>query len=881
MSNQRSIRFVALLFCMALLPEYVAARPTVDTGARRMGDRITAGANHTCALEEDGTVSCWGQNSSGQLGDGTTTQRLTPVRAGTFNTAISISAGRSHTCALLVNGTVFCWGSNGSGRLGNGNTVNQLSPVAVSGLSNAIGISAGGSHTCALRANGTVACWGAGTQGQLGNGGQTSSTLPLDVSGLSNVAAIDAGFNHTCALLANGTARCWGLNNAGQLGDGSTTLRSSPVTVSGLSSVIDISAGQEYSCALLADGTGRCWGGNAFGQLGNNTASGTATPLPAVVSGLANARLVRAGEEHTCALVADGVVRCWGANSNGQLGDGTTISSTAPVLANSGSFNIVDVAVGGAHSCLLIVNNQIACNGFNGNGQLGYGTTTDRLLANSFIAGIGGTTLAKSVAANFNHTCAARHSGVPACWGDNTFGQLGDGTTIDRLNPTSISSIGNAVVMATGNAHGCVLQSNGSVRCWGRNTFGSVGDGTTADRLEPVPVSGLFLNSAALVTALSSGGQFSCALIGNGTGRCWGFNSDGRLGNGTTANSSVPVPVSGLTGAVAISSGNTGGGFSCALIADGTVRCWGGNSLGQLGDGTTTNQSAPVAVPGLNNVVALATGLAHACALRADGTVRCWGLNNAGQLGDGSTTNRAFPVAVSGLTNVVAINAGRVHTCALLADGTARCWGNNGNGKLGDGTTTDRLTPVPVTTLITFPPGGQTIPINLPGMVQITGANEHTCARSARGALLCWGNNLNGQLGDGTTTDQLRPITVPSFTFNIDPQVLIKRDGKKAQVFALAACDAGAQARIHVELRQGNNVGQGQATVECTGALEAYPVKVNAHGRDRFVAGAAQAFAEAVVRKHGRVLETQEWTRAVNLVVGEFIRSDEHGQDDD
>jgi hypothetical protein len=168
----------------------------------------------------------------------------------------------------------------------------------------------------------------------------------------------------------------------------------------------------------------------------------------------------------------------------------------------------------------------------------------------------------------------------------------------------------------------------------------------------------------------------------------------------------------------------------------------------------------------------------------------------------------------------------------------------------------------------------------LPNLVQIATGKLHTCALTAQRGVFCWGSNNAGQVGDGTNTNRSRAVSVSSFTFNIDPNVTIKRDGKKAQLIALANCDAGAHARIHVELRQGSNVGQGQATVECTGALERYPVKVNAHGKDRFVAGAAEASADAVVRDHGHVIDTQEWTRDVTISVGRFVEN-EHEDDDD
>ena len=227
---------------------------------------------------------------------------------------------------------------------------------------------------------------------------------------------------------------------------------------------------------------------------------------------------------------------------------------------------------------------------------------------------------------------------------------------------------------------------------------------------------------------------------------------------------------------------------------------------------------------------------------------------------------------VSGISTAIAIvGGGGQHTCAVLANGTLLCWGLNSSGELGDGTTTSRTTPGAVLIgVFNLPFGGQ-IPIKLTEVVEIAAGALHTCALRADGQPVCWGFNGSGELGDGTTTNRLFATLVPSFTFNIDPNVVIKRDGKKAQVIALANCDAGAHARIYVELRQGNNVGQGQATVECTGALERYPVKINAHGRDRFTAGAAQALAEAVVRDHGKVIDTQEWTRAVTISVGEFV----------
>ena len=338
---------------------------------------LSAGHQHTCALLADGTVQCWGSNDSGRLGDGTYTDRTTPVSVSGIANATALSLGWYHTCALLADGTVKCWGWNVSGQLGDGTRTRSTTPVSVSGISNATAISAGGSHTCALLADHTVQCWGYNSYGQLGDGTTTDRITPVRVSGITNATAISAaGYAHTCALLADGTVQCWGRNDYGQLGDGTTTyLQTTPVSVSGISNASALSLGHSHTCALLADGTVQCWGRNDYGQLGDGTYTTRTTPVS--VSGISNATAISLGSQHTCALLTDGTVQCWGRNDYGQLGDGTTTDRITP-LRVSGIWNATAISAGLYHTCALLTDGTVKCWGWNVSGQLGDGTTTDR-----------------------------------------------------------------------------------------------------------------------------------------------------------------------------------------------------------------------------------------------------------------------------------------------------------------------------------------------------------------------------------------------------------------------------------------------------------------------------------------------------------------------
>lgn len=670
--------------------------------------QVAGGYYHTCAVESDGAVFCWGDNDSGQLGDGHTEPASSlPVEVyslGTGSGVVAVTAGSEHSCALKGDGSVLCWGDNDNGQLGdNGSESISGVPVEVSTLgtgSEVIAVSAGNQHTCALKSDGAVLCWGDNHAGQIGVGDTWVRLAPTAVSGLdagSGVVAITAGDLHTCALKGDGSVLCWGANWYGQLGDGDTAGRLVPTAVSGFgtgSEVVAFVAGSEHTCALKSDGAVLCWGYNKYGQIGDgSTTNGLA---PAEVSGLgtgAGVTAIAAGGFHSCAIKSDGTMACWGYNYDGELGTGGIPQGLTPTMVNGLDANsgTMTVSAGSYHTCALKSDGGALCWGHNGPGALGDGSTTDHSVPTA-VSGLGAGSGTTAVSAGSDQTCALEIDGTVLCWGDNSIGQLGDGSMTHHSVPTVVSSLGagsQVTAINVGDYHSCALKSDGTVLCWGGNQYGQIGDGTTTNQLVPIAVSGFGPDSG--VIAVSAGTDHTCALKSNGAVLCWGDNRYGQIGDGSTSSRLVPTAVSGLGTGSDVIAVSAGGDHTCALKLDGALLCWGRNRDGQIGDGSTTDRSIPTAVSGFaagSGVAALTTGYQHTCALKSDGAMLCWGDNRLAQVGDSSTTNRLIPTAVSGLgagSEVTAVSAGRDHTCALKNDGTLLCWGDNSYRQLGTG----------------------------------------------------------------------------------------------------------------------------------------------------------------------------------------------------
>lgn len=547
---------------------------------------------------------------------------------------------------------------------------------------------------------------------------------------LQGVDRLFAGDNHLCARVTGGATVCWGLNFSGELGNGTLINSPYPVAVAGLDGVASvIEGGAGFTCAATTAGSAKCWGANSSGQLGNGSIGFEPNFAPMTVSGLGSGvAAVTTGDSHACALLVGGGVKCWGNGASGQLGNSDTATQPSPVDVTGLSSGVASIAASENYTCARMIAGTVTCwgsNAFDKLGSTGFGFSSTPI----DVPSIGGV---NAIALGTHHACALSSGGRLRCWGGNFQGQLGDGTLTSRPTPLNVTGFANGVAaISTGGAHTCAVTSVGAMSCWGGNLSGELGNPDNSVQTTPIAVAGL----SSGIAQISLGSNFSCARATDLTVRCWGYNGFGALGDGQFAFRRIPVDVVGLGSTSTLGLGET---HSCAVGNSGLPLCWGQNRSGGLGNGNTISLTAPAPVSSVtSSVLAVVGGYEFSCALTVAGAVLCWGNNDYGQLGDGSTETRLVAVPVTGLgSGVSAISARRLHVCAIAA-GAVKCWGRNASGQLGDGNFSAYST-VPVNTL------------NLPaGITRINAGEEHTCAVTAGGAAKCWGENTFGQLGTG------------------------------------------------------------------------------------------------------------------------------------
>jgi alpha-tubulin suppressor-like RCC1 family protein len=755
--------------------------PRVIAGIDQVNSALTV-VGYTLALRNDGTV--WhfpGVESVTSGGASTVTPRSMAGLSGVARLALGLTGG-SMPLAIKSDGTVWQMSWTAQVTMGPSGPVTTHTGSArqVAGLADVADIAcATSSHCLARRRDGSVIAWGLNDEGQLGSstgGSAVAVEAAIAVPGLGRVVALGAMSRSSAAITQDGRLWTWGAWH----GQGNASSFYAPTAMPRLDGAVALSCGT--GCAVLL-GDGSLWGWGGSGVF-TGTAPSQAAGLTIDTSGVTVTRLPQAVQTHVgqaATFSVEASSRSGAVPSYQWLRDGVEMagarsaSLTTPALTLADDGARYSVRIGDASGSLTTRGAELLVTATPTSSTAPGRVMTDRLYLYSDAAGSAATwrwgdgsadssgspvskvwrapgdysaqrngspmrvvAIGHALADGYDHSCALKADGTVVCWGSNSYGQLGDGTVVDRRVPVAVPGLSAVVSLSAGSQTTCALKSDRSVWCWGRNELGQLGNGTRIDSRTPTQVSGLID-----ATAVAAGSFHTCALRSGGGVRCWGSNSSGALGTATTANpSSTPVDVAGLSDAVALDSGSG----SCAVRRSGQVACWGTQGLVARPSGTPVYQATTVT--GLDNIVSVRFGPSHMCALRGDQRVLCWGNNLNGQLGDGSSTTRSSPTLVTGLSDAVAISLGDSHSCALRAGGGVACWGYAGAGAIG-----------------AFPPS-QSVPVNvltprdipdLSGVTAVQSQREHSCALTGQGRMLCWGEGI---LGSGSVARNYTPVPV-------------------------------------------------------------------------------------------------------------------------
>jgi alpha-tubulin suppressor-like RCC1 family protein len=707
------------------------------------GPVLAVGRNHACALLKDRTVQCWGANSQGQLGNNTEISSSQPVSVIGVEDATGVYAGYDTSCAILDDDSVKCWGDNNSDMLIVDGQSEYLTAITVEGLVGNNGFSINQGNICQVRPDQTLSCAGGNRDGQLGNGTFDENDGFEAVISINNAINIVIAREHACALIDGGTVKCWGDNGNGQLGIGSNDPRSIavPTDVTEVDSATALALGDDHTCALLENKSVQCWGDNFNGQIGNGSTNDEIFS-PQTVSGINSAIAIAANRDTTCAILEDKSTQCWGNNANGQLGnrDSALLASNIPVVTQD-IINATQIELGEEFACALINNNgnfAIQCWGDNAEGQIGT-KSFDSIAAPTAPSNI--SKAVTDVVTGSGHSCALYDDGTIDCWGRNARGELGIGSLSHSTTPITVPDISTAVAIGSGGFTTCAVLSDGTVKCWGRSLTAQVGAYNPEESLLS-PVSVPNINTA---TSVKLGTNHACAILSDAdqnTIACWGKNDSGQLGVSGASSSLTPVEVSDISSAVSLT---LAANYSCAILLDGTVRCWGANR-----NDVRLDSSTSVSISSLNNVTALATEAQFACAIVDSDEVFCWGDNDSGQLGNSGADTTA-PVKVAGVSNAVQLGTTQDSTCVATNDGMNTdflCWGSNRDGALGinDLSAEESASPLSLDSL---------------GTVDvITSHGGHSCALTKPSNILCWGRNFFGGVGNGTRGFSIMPNEV-------------------------------------------------------------------------------------------------------------------------
>lgn len=688
---------------------------------------IAVGYEHACGISQTSDAYCWGENGSGELGDGTLIDRATPTKVSTTQHFKMLAAGSGHTCGLTTVGQVLCWGDNSHGELGSGSTPATRSlpnPVTAGGLS-FTWLAGSGDTYCAVTTTHLLYCWGitlgvtfdyevqptliqggaswtaisVGTYAACGlddqgrawcfgkslyvnSGLGTGSALHTDarlVQTALRFSSVVTGNSNACGLQSGGALYCWGYNGLGALGDGGSTEHTTPARSGGNLSWVSVTAGDGEMCGAATDARLYCWGTGPANQYG--TSGGLLANLsPTAVNGTPTLYALSLGGTTVCGVTSSGAAYCWGSNHDGGLGRGYLNYISTPTQVQLGT-QVSDVQVK-TWPCALSTLGQLYCWG-----------SASALGLNSLIpVAMGGTLRFRSFGVGSGHLCGINLTAAQDswCWGGNTYGELGDGTKTGSSTPRAVNGTLKFEQLDLGSGFTCGRTAAGPLYCWGYN------GATTPQAVMP----------AVQFQSVQSSGNTGCGASTGNVLYCWG-------------------PSGGSVAQVAGAPQSKWGGefwdtegfnpqLRCALSTTGQAWCAGRNTYGQIGDGTHTNRATMVQVSGGHTFTQLAISTDHVCGVETNGDAYCWGSNVTGQLGVAApvsnSDDRSVPTLVAGglkFQRISTSNETGVYygfdsmTCGVTLTGAVYCWGENMSGALGIGRET-ASTPGPVTGGVTF-----------------------------------------------------------------------------------------------------------------------------------------------------------------------------------
>lgn len=707
---------------------------------------LSVGGTHACAQRDNDQLYCWGLSSFGQLGIGDdfmNDEHCPPTEVINAAGIKSFSAGYLHTCAVNNEGHLFCWGANSSGRLGlGGDVLNRGIPTRVGADNNWSSVAAGYDSTCAIK-NRSLFCWGTNDEQQLGMGNDAQpiysvpTALPQDF--LNGWISITLGKKYACGImkhdggLEEGPLFCWGTNKNGELGLGDENVRNLPTQVGFNLDWVKVSAGDGHTCGIRRNGSLFCWGTNASGQLGKGDRQSVNTPIQ--VGQDNDWYRVTTGTGITCAIKKDGRLYCWGTNFHGGVGlpRGNVLLYESPQLISDDN-DWIDVKTSTETTCAIKGNGKVLCWGSDFLGQIGSGLQPYSFEPKQTMKGYDWEFVGESFG---HHSCGVKKDKFLYCWGNNLKGQLGSNDIIDKIAPTTVGLEKDWSAVAAGSEHSCGLKHDGSLFCWGNGVYGQLGiRGVVSSRVPRIIANYTW-------QMMTLGSNHTCGITTNGEGYCWGKNDNGQLGSRDNSNKIEPTRIAQIQ--PRWSNIAAGANHTCG-ISLGTMFCWGWNGRGQLGVGVgdANSRNFPndvssaeyvdldIGADGIPDIWQHVTAGTNAtCGIRS-GALFCWGniAHEKGslvpkRLGDEAdwksvkiyqnkysdraygikNDNSIYDIDVSDFIvgdrvlenlELKSIAAKYKHTCAISSNDKLYCWGSNFHGELGRGYSSYTFTPTEV-----------------------------------------------------------------------------------------------------------------------------------------------------------------------------------------